>query len=111
MANLTRRITSEVQGVLNGARAGTGAVTQQLQTFLASMPQLGQGLYDGKIGKVDLIPNFDLSSLNLPNIGGGFGSLAGLGGNRGVQTPPVQAEGTADPYEQLRAALSTYHTQ
>ena len=103
LSNLTNRITSEVQDVLGGARAGTAAVTQQLRSFLATMPQVGHGLFDGKIGNMDLIPNF-----NLPNI---YGGLGGLGA--GVQTPPVnpQAQAAADPYAQLRAALGTYHTQ
>ncbi len=107
MANLTNRITSEVQDVLGGARAGTAAMTQQLQSFLATMPQVGHGLFDGKIGNLDLIPNF-----KLPNIYGGLGGLGG-GAGAGVQTPPVnpQAQAAADPYAQLRAALGTYHTQ
>lgn len=100
LANLTSRITSEVQDVLGGARAGAGAVTDQLQSFLASMPKI-PGLMDGKIGNMNLIPNFDMPAFNLPNYGGAS-----------VQTPPVQAfEGAADPYEQLRAALGTYQTQ
>lgn len=108
LANLTSRITSEVKDVLGGARAGTSAVTQQLQSFMATMPKI-PGLMDGQVGNMNLIPNFNMPSFNLPNYGGmmGFGNAA----SAGVETPPVQAEGTVDPYEQLRATLGTYSTQ
>jgi hypothetical protein len=100
LANLTSRITSEVQDVLGGARAGTAGITQQLQAFMGSLPQLGHGIMDGKMGNLDLIPNFQL-----PNFYGG-GNMAAAG------VPPVQPEAAAaSPYDQLKAALNSYHTQ
>lgn len=111
---MTNRITSEVKDVLGGARAGTNAVTQQLYSFLGNMPKI-PGLMDGQLGNMNLMPNFNMPSIpnvNLPSFNpSNYGNLMGLGGSAGVQAPPVQAEGVANPYEELLANLGSYHNQ
>jgi hypothetical protein len=98
VANITSRVSAELRSVLGGARLGTAQVAQQLQTFLGGLPGLLPG--KGGMGGMGLgggLPNLDI-----------LGALGNLGGGAPPVVPSTGAGAGVDPFEALKAVLSTY---